>query len=258
MNVSELIEVAEEAIKELAESGQRWPQDDDWFEPELCSKEMDFVKAFSPQVVLGLLSAAQATTCPGHGRSECVSCCWPKGDAPLSGVELGRQLVEQVLSVMPENYAGHSFGVTAPDGSTLGDVIITVVKPDGKGPHDLRVEAESRVTELANLLTLAKHHVPLTDPLRGLINANLMQHLVEQDPWADFKDAAPEPASYTAVDMGTAAADGYRDGAANPELQMQHVAQALEAVRGGPVLTSNQCYDLARALNGIQRDRVKS
>lgn len=21
--------------------------------------------------------AARATTCPGHGRSECVSCCWP-------------------------------------------------------------------------------------------------------------------------------------------------------------------------------------
>lgn len=201
---------------------------------------------------------APATTCPGHGRSECVSCCWPKGAGPMSGVELGRQLVEQVLSVTPENYAGHSFGVSAPDGSTLGDVIITVVKPDGKGPPELRIEAESRVTELANLLTLARPHVPVTDPLRGLINANLFQHLVEQDPSADFKDAAPEPAGYTAVDMGTAAADGYRDGKANPELQMQHVAQALEAVRGGPVLTSNQCYDLARALNGIQRDRVKS
>ena len=23
-----------------------------------------------------------ATTCPGHGRSECVSCCWPKVEAP--------------------------------------------------------------------------------------------------------------------------------------------------------------------------------
>lgn len=85
-----------------------------------------------------------ATTCPGHGRSECVSCCWPKGDG------------------------------------------------------------------------------------------------------------------YTAVDMGTAAADGYRDGKANPELQMAHVVRALEKVRGGPVLTSKQCYDLARALNGIQRDLVKS
>lgn len=124
--------------------------------------------------------AAPGTSCPGHGRSECVSCCWPKGD--VSGVELGRQLVEQVLSVMPENYAGHSFGVTAPDGSALGDVFITVVKPDGKGPHDLLVEAESRVTELANLLTLAKAYVPVTDPLRGLINANLMQHRIGQGP----------------------------------------------------------------------------
>lgn len=27
-----------------------------------------------------------ATTCPGHGRSECVSCCWPK--ATWSGLEV--------------------------------------------------------------------------------------------------------------------------------------------------------------------------
>lgn len=112
------------------------------------------------------LPHSSATTCQGHGRPECATCCWPKGE-PLSGVELCRQLVEQVLSVMPENYAGHSFGVTAPDGSPLGDVIITVVKPDGKGPHELRLEAEAKV------------------------------------------------AGYTAVDMSTAAADGYRDGKAN-------------------------------------------
>ncbi len=153
---------------------------------------------------------APANTCPGHGRSECVSCCWPKGEL------------------------------------------------EGKRADRMVFDEKSRIGELANLLTLAKAHVPITDPLRGLINANLMQHLVEQDPWADFKDAAPVPAGYTAVDMGTAAADGYREGKANPELQMAHVVRALEKVRGGPVLTSNQCYDLARALNGIQRDRVQS
>ena len=43
-----------------------------------------------------------------------------------------------------------------------------------------------------------------------------------------------------------------------PALQMAHVVRALEKVRGAPVLTSNQCYDLARALNGIQRDQVQS
>lgn len=107
-----------------------------------------------------------ATTCPGHGRSECVSCCWPKSSA--------------------EDF--RKLHLTVP----------------------VTTATEARVRELADLLTLAKHHVPLTDPLRGLVNANLMQHRLEQDPWADFKDAAPVPAGYT-VDMGTAAADGYRD-----------------------------------------------
>ena len=26
----------------------------------------------------GITEALMATRCPGHGRSECVSCCWPK------------------------------------------------------------------------------------------------------------------------------------------------------------------------------------
>ena len=63
-------------------------------------------------------------------------------------INLCEQLVHQVLSVCPENYAGHTFGVTANDGSVIGDIIITVVKPDGKSPHDLRIEAENELAEL--------------------------------------------------------------------------------------------------------------
>lgn len=48
--------LAEAAISELNECGKRWPQDDDWFEPELCSDEMRYVKAASPDTVLALLA----------------------------------------------------------------------------------------------------------------------------------------------------------------------------------------------------------
>lgn len=34
-------------------------------------------------------------------------------------------------------------------------------------------------------------------------------------------------------------------------LEMAHVVNALDKVRGGPVLTSNQCHDLARELNKV-------
>lgn len=27
-----------------------------------------------------MVAAAPGVSCPGHGRSECVSCCWPKGE----------------------------------------------------------------------------------------------------------------------------------------------------------------------------------
>lgn len=132
-------------MREQFESRFPTPVGVEWDAANQCYK----CKMPSPYLALWMGWTARdqlsSTTCPGHGRSECVSCCWPKCE--VSGVELGRQLVEQVLSVMPENYAGHSFGVTAPDGSTLGDVIITVVKPDGKGPHELRVEAECRAKE---------------------------------------------------------------------------------------------------------------
>lgn len=39
-----------------------------------------------------------------------------------------------------------------------------------------------RVNELADLLKQAREHVPQEHPLRGLINANLAQHMIEQGP----------------------------------------------------------------------------
>lgn len=48
--------LAEAVIKEINEYGERWPQDDDWFEPERCSPEMEYVKAVPPETVLSLLN----------------------------------------------------------------------------------------------------------------------------------------------------------------------------------------------------------
>lgn len=53
---SELKRLSELAIDEGVESGQRWPQEDDWFEPDLISAEMDYVKAASPIAVLALIA----------------------------------------------------------------------------------------------------------------------------------------------------------------------------------------------------------
>lgn len=58
----------------------------------------------------------------------------------------------------------------------------------------------------------SKHHLDAVDELRALLDAPA--------PRAEFK-----------------------------KVEMAHVMNALEDVRGKPVLTSNQCHDLARALN---------
>ena len=53
---SELKRLAEAAKRSGEENGERWPQDDDWFEPDLISDEMAFVKAVSPTNVLTLIA----------------------------------------------------------------------------------------------------------------------------------------------------------------------------------------------------------
>ena len=40
--------------------------------------------------------------------------------------------------------------------------------------------ASDRINEMAELLKQALEHVPQEHPLRGLINANLQQHMTEQ------------------------------------------------------------------------------
>lgn len=53
---SELKRMAEAAIKSGAENGERWPQDDDWFEPERYGAELEYVKSISPAAVLALIA----------------------------------------------------------------------------------------------------------------------------------------------------------------------------------------------------------
>lgn len=53
---SELKRMAEAAIKYGSESGERWPQDDDWFEPERYGAELEYVKSVSPTAVLALIA----------------------------------------------------------------------------------------------------------------------------------------------------------------------------------------------------------
>lgn len=53
---SELKRLAEAAIEYAKENDERWPQDDDWFEPELFGVIMDYTKSVSPSAVLALIA----------------------------------------------------------------------------------------------------------------------------------------------------------------------------------------------------------
>lgn len=54
--------LAEAVIKEINEYGERWPQEDDWFEPDLCSPELAYVKAVPPETTLSLLAEIEKLT----------------------------------------------------------------------------------------------------------------------------------------------------------------------------------------------------
>ena len=57
--------------------------------------------------------------------------------------------------------------------------------PSKDGEYVLATDFDAvsdRVNELADLLKQAREHVPQEHPLRGLINANLAQHMIEQRP----------------------------------------------------------------------------
>lgn len=51
-----LKDLAQAVKADMKEYGERWSQGDDWFEPELYSPEMNYVKAVSPDVILALLA----------------------------------------------------------------------------------------------------------------------------------------------------------------------------------------------------------
>lgn len=66
-------------MREQFEARFPTPAGVEWDEANQCYK----CKVPSPYLALWMgWTAARDTTCPGHGRSECVSCCWPKGEAP--------------------------------------------------------------------------------------------------------------------------------------------------------------------------------
>lgn len=89
-------------------------------------------------------------------------------------ITLAERMVTEILKVAPANYAGHTFGVTKADGTVLGDVIVTVVKPGGKAPHELIETLVTAVTSaLANSATGPVGEVRISqqdcDTLRSLV-----------------------------------------------------------------------------------------
>lgn len=59
--------LAEAAIRSCEDSGQRWPQDDDWFAPDDDGEELEFVKAANPATILALLDEIDGLNAQ-HGR----------------------------------------------------------------------------------------------------------------------------------------------------------------------------------------------
>lgn len=79
---NELKRLAEAAIQDGKDNGERWPQDDDWFEPELYGAIMDYVKSVSPATILSLLSEIEGLHAQ-HGRdsAELRELCSARDDA---------------------------------------------------------------------------------------------------------------------------------------------------------------------------------
>lgn len=89
-------------------------------------------------------------------------------------ITLAERMVTEILKVAPANYAGHTFGVTKADGTVLGDVIVTVVKPGGKAPHELIETLSTAVASaVANSATGPVGEVRISqqdyDTLRSLV-----------------------------------------------------------------------------------------
>lgn len=75
-------------LRELLNYATAWRKGD----PTDCEKWSRLTELTTPAELLKLLDLIpSAATCPGHGRSECVSCCWPKGEepAPVQTCQIG-------------------------------------------------------------------------------------------------------------------------------------------------------------------------
>lgn len=79
---SELKRLAEAAIEYAKENDERWPQDDDWFEPDRYGAELEYVKAISPAAVMPLIAEVEELRAQ-HGRdsAEMRSLCQSRDDA---------------------------------------------------------------------------------------------------------------------------------------------------------------------------------
>jgi hypothetical protein len=81
---SELKKAAEAAIESGIKYEERWPEGDDWFEPELISAEMTYVKAASPAVVLNLVLDVEKLS----GCDKAYAEVWEKARALQSEMDM--------------------------------------------------------------------------------------------------------------------------------------------------------------------------
>lgn len=72
--------------------------------------------------------AARSTTCPCQGRSECVSCCWPKGE--LEGKRADVLIVDE-FGTAPVGYTAVDMGTAASEGYRDGKSSFVVTLPRG-------------------------------------------------------------------------------------------------------------------------------
>jgi hypothetical protein len=117
------------------------------------------------------VAASSATSCPGHGRPECATCCWQKGG--------GAEPVAEIT------YTGY-------------------------------------------------------EPSNSIHWLN--KGLAFMEPGTKLYAVPPAPAGYTAVDMSTAAADGYRDGAA----RVAELEAFLTKLKGEDVNFYSSAIELGR------------
>lgn len=88
---SELKRLAQAAKRSGEENGERWPEEDDWFEPDLISDEMAFVKAVSPTNVLALIAELENL----RGCDTAYAEVWEKARALQSEMDEVRQDAER-------------------------------------------------------------------------------------------------------------------------------------------------------------------